>query len=77
MLADAEPLVVVSVATHGGYSFADVLPRLLPPSVRRLVSFETSAWHVPGTSGSVPDPLDGGEIAAIASGTTGIPKASW
>jgi acyl-CoA synthetase (AMP-forming)/AMP-acid ligase II len=76
MLADAEPVVVVSVATHGGYSFADVLPGLLPPSVRRLVSFETSAWHVPGTSGSRPDPLDGGEIAAIlyTSGTTGIPK---
>ncbi len=37
MLADAEPVVVVSVAAHGGYSFADVLPRILPPSVRRCL----------------------------------------
>ena len=37
MLADAEPAVVVSVAAHGGYSFAEVLPRILPPSVRRCL----------------------------------------
>ena len=37
MLADAEPVVVVSVAAHGGYSFADVLPRILPRSVRRCL----------------------------------------
>ena len=76
MLADAEPVVVISVAAHGGYSFADVLPRILPPSVRGFVSFETCAWHVPGIASSVPDPLDGEQIAAIlyTSGTTGIPK---
>jgi long-chain acyl-CoA synthetase len=76
MLGDAEPVMVMSVAAHGGYSFADVLPRILPPSVHRLVSFETGVWHVPGTSRSVPDALESDEIAAIlyTSGTTGIPK---
>jgi acyl-CoA synthetase (AMP-forming)/AMP-acid ligase II len=74
MLADAEPALVWSVAAHAGYSFADVLPGLLPPSVR--------VFHGPGVrprfsdDASEPDALDGTEIAAIlyTSGTTGIPK---
>jgi acyl-CoA synthetase (AMP-forming)/AMP-acid ligase II len=76
MLADAEPLVVLSVPAHGGYSFEDVLPRIIPPATKLLASFETSAWHVPGTGVSRPDALDGDEFAAIlyTSGTTGIPK---
>lgn len=78
MLADSEPVVVVSVPSHLGYSFGDVLPGILPPSVHTLVlaeddtSTETGARHVPGTS---PEPL-GDEIAAIlyTSGTTGRAK---
>ena len=78
MLADAEPVVVWSVAAHGGYSFADVLPGLLPPSVR----FSTT----PGS-----DPLADRDVASgspnrprwterrsrrssTRPGTTGIPK---
>ena len=45
MLADAEPLVVVSVATHGGYSFADVLPG----SSRRPSDALFRSKQVPGT----------------------------
>jgi acyl-CoA synthetase (AMP-forming)/AMP-acid ligase II len=81
MLADAEPVVVLSVSAHGGYSFADVLPGLVPPSVRTtLLSDPDASWgkgarHVPGTGRGDPEPL-GGEIAAIlyTSGTTGLPK---
>jgi acyl-CoA synthetase (AMP-forming)/AMP-acid ligase II len=74
MLADAEPVVVVSVAAHAGYSFADVLPGLLPPSVRVL--HISGARHRISRDTSEPDPMDGEEIAAIlyTSGTTGIPK---
>jgi acyl-CoA synthetase (AMP-forming)/AMP-acid ligase II len=78
MLADAEPMVVWSVAAHGGYSFADVLPGLLPSSVRVLhitgVRPLVRAHVAPGMS--EPDALDEEEIAAIlyTSGTTGIPK---
>jgi acyl-CoA synthetase (AMP-forming)/AMP-acid ligase II len=83
MLADAEPVVVVSVAAHGGYSFADVLPGILPPSVRALLLLPN---RPPGTTSGVrprfleatsePAPLEWGEVAAIlyTSGTTGIPK---
>jgi long-chain acyl-CoA synthetase len=72
MLADAEPVVVVSVAAHGGYSFAEVLPRILPPSVRRCA---LGADDVTFDEATAPEPL-GGEIAAIlyTSGTTGLPK---
>lgn len=76
MLADAEPLVVLSVPAHGGYAFEQVLPGIVPAATKLLATFGTSAWHVPGTEGAVPDALDGDEIAAIlyTSGTTGIPK---
>ena len=72
MLADAEPVVVVSVAAHGGYSFADVLPRILPRSVRRCL---LGADEVAFDEASSPDALEE-QIAAIlyTSGTTGIPK---
>ena len=72
MLADAEPVVVVSVAAHGGYSFADVLPRILPRSVRRCL---LGADEVAFDEASTPDALEV-QIAAIlyTSGTTGIPK---
>ncbi len=72
MLADAEPAVVVSVAAHGGYSFADVLPRILPPSVRRCL---LGADEVAFDEASSPEALEE-QIAAIlyTSGTTGIPK---
>jgi len=78
MLADAEPLVVVSVAAHGGYSFADVLPGLLPPSVRALWLVDDGRFRQIGVRPrdmSEPAPLDG-EVAAIlyTSGTTGVPK---
>ncbi len=74
MLADAEPVVVVSVAAHGGYSFADVLPRILPPSVRRCL---LGADEVGIRRGDVrARTRSRSEIAAIlyTSGTTGIPK---
>jgi len=72
MLADAEPAVVVSVAAHAGYSFANVLPRILPPSVRRCL---LDADQVAFDEASSPEPLEDG-IAAIlyTSGTTGLPK---
>jgi acyl-CoA synthetase (AMP-forming)/AMP-acid ligase II len=72
MLADAEPVVVVSVAAHGGYSFAEVLPRILPSSVRRCA---LGADDVTFDQATAPEPL-GDEIAAIlyTSGTTGLPK---
>ena len=72
MLADAEPAVVVSVAAHGGYSFAEVLPRILPPSVRRCL---LGADEVAFDEASSPEALEE-QIAAIlyTSGTTGIPK---
>jgi len=72
MLADAEPVVVVSVAAHGGYSFAEVLPRILPSSVRRCA---LGADDVTFDEATAPEPLSD-EIAAIlyTSGTTGIPK---
>ena len=83
MLADAEPVVVWSVAAHGGYSFEDLLPRILPPSTRVLLLHPnrpggTTSGVRPGflEGTSEPAPLDWGEIAAIlyTSGTTGIPK---
>jgi acyl-CoA synthetase (AMP-forming)/AMP-acid ligase II len=71
-LADAEPLVVLSVPAHGGYSFADVLPGLLPASVRTLVVGEE---EVRGPAAADPEPL-GESVAALlyTSGTTGKPK---
>jgi long-chain acyl-CoA synthetase len=78
MLADAEPVVVISVAAHGGYSFADVLPRILPPSVRAVLAPDGSRFRQIGVRPrdiAAPDALPG-EIAAIlyTSGTTGMPK---
>ena len=72
MLADAEPAVVVSVAAHGGYSFAEVLPRILPRSVRRCL---LGADEVAFDESSSPEALEE-RVAAIlyTSGTTGIPK---
>jgi acyl-CoA synthetase (AMP-forming)/AMP-acid ligase II len=74
MLADAEPVVVVSVSSHLGYSFADLLPGLLPPSVRTCL-FPDSEGELAGEGSADPEPL-GAEIAAIlyTSGTTGLPK---
>ena len=78
MLADAEPVVVWSVAAHGGYSFADVLPGLLPSTVRVLhITGVRPLVRTEVASGmSEPAALDGEAIAAIlyTSGTTGIPK---
>ncbi len=80
MLGDAEPLAVFSVSSHMGYSFAELLPRLLPglPSVRTCL-LATAAGEIEaeleGAGSGEPEPL-GEEIAAIlyTSGTTGIPK---
>ena len=58
MLADAEPIAIRSVDSHGGYSFADVLPGITPPSV--------------GT-GAEPLDAEVAAIL-YTSGTTGIPK---
>lgn len=80
MLGDAEPLVVFSVSSHMGYSFAELLPRLLPglPSVRTCLLAASSGEvesELEGVGSGDPEPL-GAEIAAIlyTSGTTGIPK---
>jgi HIP---CoA ligase len=80
MLGDAEPLVVFSVSSHMGYSFAELLPRLLPglSSVRTCLLAASSGEvesELEGVGRGDPEPL-GEEIAAIlyTSGTTGNPK---
>jgi len=82
MLADAQPLVVCSVPSHLGYSFADLLPRLLPqlPSVRSCLLVEASgevATKLEGAGTTEPEPL-ADEIAVLlyTSGTTGLPKGA-
>jgi fatty-acyl-CoA synthase len=84
ILRDADPSAVVSVEAHGGYSFAGVLPALLPqvPTIRRCLFVD--AWgQVTGELGrEAPDPattapLDPAIGAVLyTSGTTGEPKGA-
>jgi acyl-CoA synthetase (AMP-forming)/AMP-acid ligase II len=83
ILRDAEPTAVVSVASHQGFSFRELLPELLPevPSVRGCLFVDQ--WGGVGEAiprrGEVADweRLDP-SIAAVlyTSGTTGAPKGA-
>lgn len=81
-LADAAPVIVISVGEFRGFSFADLARRLLPrlPSVRRWLivdglGHETHA--LPGLAAATDEPVDA-DIALLlyTSGTTGDPKAA-
>ncbi len=82
ILADAEPLVVLSVREHLGYAFTELLRRLLPElrSARECL-FVDADGDVEGTErggGTArPTPLEQ-QIAAVlyTSGTTGTPKGA-
>jgi acyl-CoA synthetase (AMP-forming)/AMP-acid ligase II len=86
ILADAEPVVVVSVREHLGYSLAGLVEQLLPglPSVRAcLVAAADGTLHEckQQSVASTRTPESGGpgpEVAAIlyTSGTTGRPKGA-
>ncbi len=82
ILADAEPVAVVSVEAHGGYSFAPLLARLSGelPSLRACLMVDAAGEvrdERPTGQGSAPEPI-GPEIGAIlyTSGTTGAPKGA-
>jgi acyl-CoA synthetase (AMP-forming)/AMP-acid ligase II len=85
-LADARVAAVVSVVSFGGYSFAEVLPRLLPelPAVRRCLFVDEGGTvdHEVEGRGARSTPVDvepsSSEIALIlyTSGTTGVPKGA-
>jgi acyl-CoA synthetase (AMP-forming)/AMP-acid ligase II len=86
VLRDADAVAVVSVASFQGFSFAELLPRLLPdlPLLRR--------WYVVDASGTLQPVLDGaGGVNALGecepldpdiglilytSGTTGLPRGA-
>ena len=79
MLADAEPVVVVSVAAHGGYSFAEVLPRIFPPTVRAVLRHRRD--HDPGsdpefrrTCPNLPARLGRSRPSSTPRARPGIPK---
>lgn len=81
-LAHAEPLAVVCVAAHGGYSFAELLRRLVPdlPSIRSCLVVDPTGeveQEIRGTGRQAAEPL-AAEFAALlyTSGTTGAPKGA-
>jgi fatty-acyl-CoA synthase len=81
VLGDCEPAAVVTIGTHGGYAFADVLGALLPelPSVRGALALDAAGAverELPGQPGAAPVAALPEGIAAIlyTSGTTGAPK---
>ncbi len=83
VLADAKPAAIVSIAAHQGYSFADVIPSLLPglPTVRGCLLVDESGdvvHEVTGTPGAERPPALAPEITAVlyTSGTTGDPKGA-
>jgi acyl-CoA synthetase (AMP-forming)/AMP-acid ligase II len=82
ILEDAEPTLVLSVPAHLGYSFVDLLTRLLPglPTVRSVLLLGPRgdvAGELPGGSRRDPELLDR-YVAAIlyTSGTTGAPRGA-
>lgn len=83
VLADAKPAAVVSIAGHQGYSFAEVIPSLLPslPTVRGCLLVDEAGdvvEEVAGTLGAEPPAPLAHEVTAIlyTSGTTGEPKGA-
>jgi acyl-CoA synthetase (AMP-forming)/AMP-acid ligase II len=83
VFADAEPAAIVAVAAHQGYSFADLLPTLLPdlPTVRSCLLVDEAGEVLDELSGarSAGDAADlPPDVAAIlyTSGTTGAPKGA-
>jgi acyl-CoA synthetase (AMP-forming)/AMP-acid ligase II len=83
ILGDAEPSVLVTVRSHLGYSFVDLLPRLTEelPALHRTLLVDDLGLVEEETAGAPspppPEPL-AAEIAAIlyTSGTTGRPKGA-
>jgi acyl-CoA synthetase (AMP-forming)/AMP-acid ligase II len=82
ILEDAEPAVVLSVPAHLGFSFPDLLTRLLPglPTVRSVLLLDRLGeveGELPAAGGREPRRLDR-RIAAVlyTSGTTGNPRGA-
>jgi fatty-acyl-CoA synthase len=83
VLRNAEPAAIVSIASHRGYRFRDLLPELLRdlPSVRGCVFVDTAGeveeTILPAGGAAGWEPLEA-EIAAIlyTSGSTGAPKGA-
>src|SRR5207302_9451093 len=82
ILQDAEPTALVAVERHGGYSFADLLPVLLPelPTLRRCFFVDPLGGVLREISGAGTFPAEAldPEIGLLmyTSGTTGTPKAA-
>jgi fatty-acyl-CoA synthase len=81
-LQDAQVSVILSVASHHGYSFTDLMPRLLPdlPTVRRCFFVDALGeveGELDGPAAEKAEPV-GPEIALVlyTSGTTGVPKGA-
>jgi acyl-CoA synthetase (AMP-forming)/AMP-acid ligase II len=81
-LQDAEASVLISVGSHHGYSFTDLMPRLLPdlPTVRHCFFVDAMGeveGELAGSDAVRPEPSSP-EIALIlyTSGTTGAPKGA-
>jgi acyl-CoA synthetase (AMP-forming)/AMP-acid ligase II len=79
-LADAEPSALLCVRGYLGYSFVDLLPRLLPslPALRRC--FVLDAWgeveeEITAEGRGETEPLDAALIL-YTSGSTGTPKGA-
>ena len=82
LLTDTQAIALVSVESHRGYSFSEVLSTLLPalPTVRSCYFVDAIGEltrEVRGAGGVTPEPLDP-EIGILfyTSGTTGAPKGA-